>query len=83
MQFRRRIYCALVATLLSFTLSLGYRISAVEPINDLFFPFCGASALVLGVDPYGGACQILYQGHIYPPNPLTTVPVAVPFVFSA
>lgn len=80
MQLHRRIYFALVATLLSFALSLIYRVATVDPVNDLFFPFCAASALIVGIDPYGDACRITYQGHIYPPNPLTTVLVAVPFV---
>ncbi len=79
MQTRRRVYFALVAGLLSLMLSLIYRTSTVDPINDLFFPFCGASALLRGIDPYGEACLIKYQGHIYPPNPMTTVLVAVPF----
>jgi hypothetical protein len=79
MQTRHRVYVALVAGVLCLLLSLIYRTSTVEPINDLFFPFCGASALLQGSDPYGEACLIKYQGRIYPPNPMTTVLVAVPF----
>jgi hypothetical protein len=59
--------------------SLLYQTSASDPVNDLFFPFCGASALLRGIDPYGELCLIKYQGRIYPPNPMTTVLVAVPF----
>jgi|GEM_PF-3079946 len=80
MPLRRRIYLALVATLMSFILSIVYRVTTVDPVNDLVFPLCAASALLRGIDPYGKACLLIYQGHIYPPNPLTMVLVAVPFV---
>ena len=28
----------------------------------------------------GSACIIAYKGHIYPPNPLTTILAVVPFI---
>jgi hypothetical protein len=79
MPFRRRLYTALLAATVSFAVLTVHRVIAVEPVNDQFFPFCAASALLHGVDPYGEACIIAYRGQIYPPNPLTTVLAVIPF----
>src|SRR5262245_22596724 len=80
MPFRRRFFAALLAATISFALLAVHRVIATEPVNDLFFPFCAAVALLRGVDPYGGACIIAYKGQIFAPNPLTTVLAAVPFI---
>lgn len=81
MPIRRRLYIALIAVLISFILSFLYEIIAHEPINDLFFPICGARALLSNLDPYGGACLIIWKGYVFPPNPLTTILIAVPFSY--
>src|SRR5438093_1099062 len=80
MSVSRRIFYACLATLLVLVLSVVYRLSTVEPVNDLYFPFCGAKALLHSIDPYGGRCLIEWKGVIYPPNPMTTIFAAVPFM---
>src|SRR5919199_2148457 len=77
---RRRVFVALIVGTASFVLSMAYRVYVKDASGDLVFPVCAAHALVSGVDPYGGACRIVWHGVTYPPNPLTTVLVTVPFL---
>ncbi|GAB4200215.1 MAG: hypothetical protein OHK0022_21100 [Roseiflexaceae bacterium] len=79
MQPRQRLFCAFAIALIVGAASLVYRVLDRDAINDLYFPLCGGAAVLQGIDPYGGSCEILYQGKVFPPNPLTTVLVAVPF----
>jgi hypothetical protein len=65
-------FCAALATLV-------VRLVSEDRIADLYFPVCAARALWQGIDPYGGSCDIVWQGRAYPTNPLTTVLVTFPF----
>lgn len=76
----RRLLVSIYIGVMAFALAAAYRVYVQEAVGDLYFPFCAAGALVHGVDPYGGACRIMWQGAIFPPNPLTTAMVAVPFL---
>lgn len=78
---RTRIRVAFIVWLLTLSTSLAYRLVDPHAINDLFFPVCGAAALLSGIDPYSGICKIVYEGVVYPPNPMTTIFVAIPFTF--
>jgi hypothetical protein len=56
----------------------SYRLLDKYAVDDLYFPFCGAQALLNGLDPYE-VCKIIWEGRIYPSNPLTTVIAVLPF----
>ncbi|GAB4129026.1 MAG: hypothetical protein Fur005_38020 [Roseiflexaceae bacterium] len=77
--FRQRFYAAIVSALLALLLLVIYEATDSYPTNALYFPFCAATAMMDGVDPYGAACLIIAEGVVYPPNPLTTAIAVFPF----
>lgn len=80
MPLRRHFYFAILAFIVAFFAQLIYRRLNPDAINDLGYPICAASALILRRDPYS-VCVYNWQGHTYPANPLTTAILTIPFAF--
>lgn len=76
---RTRLALALLIGLLNFAIITAYHLSNPSAVNDLGFPLCAGRVLLAGGDPYGGVCQNVSAGRIWPANPLTTVLVTLPF----
>lgn len=79
MPLRRRLEVSGIAFMVALTVQMTYRVSNLNAINDLYFPICAAQKLMKGILPYDGTCIIFAGGHLYPPNPLTTILVVLPF----
>jgi hypothetical protein len=71
----REVVYPIAAAFLALFLSVVYRARVPDAVNDLWFPLCGAYALLNGVDPYRSACVPVG----YASNPLTTILVVLPF----
>jgi hypothetical protein len=74
----RRLVIAIAVACAALVASTLYRSRALEPIDDLFIPFCGAHALVTGGDPYSLAC-VATAGKVNASYPLTTILAVLPF----
>jgi hypothetical protein len=73
---RRRIIFALAVFAVIFTLE-----STRMTEGDFYFPFCGARALLRGLDPYNPAvCPMVFSANTLPTNPLTAIFFALPFL---
>jgi hypothetical protein len=83
MRQRPIILVALLVGIASFLLCTNVRIAHYPDVprsGDFWFPLCAAKVLLAGGDPYGDACRMRTTEHTFPPNPLTTALVVVPFV---
>lgn len=77
-----RARSSLLAAALIALLVAGVRYSlAPAASNDLLWPLCHAREFLAGRDPYGPPCQIVNDetGMLWPPNPMTTAFIAIPF----
>jgi hypothetical protein len=79
MTLNRRIYFSFVAVAIAACASIVYRYLNPSAIFDLYFPFCAARVIRLGLgDPYK-MCIVAYGGRIYANYPMTTIVAAMPF----
>lgn len=76
---RRLLLSAVIGSVVSIAAIL-LRAPFIDLPGDLYWPLCAARSLVLGLDPYGLQCVVLWEGHLYPSNPLTTAIAVLPFV---
>jgi hypothetical protein len=68
----------LTASFLQFLCRIEWRI--LDDAGDWWWPFCAARMVIDGGNPYGGACPIVADGVVYPPNMLPTALLAVPLL---
>lgn len=78
MSSARRLVIAIAVACAALVASWLYRSHALQPINDLFIPFCGAHALLTGGDPYSLQC-VATAGTVNASYPLTTILAVLPF----
>ena len=81
MPLKRRVFLSLVALLVSLILAFVYRLITGNLNNDIYTPLCTAQAFLNGLDPYGEACTIIYNGAPMVKYPLTTLVAVLPFSF--
>ena len=72
----RRLLIATLVAIAALGGSWAYRTSAADPVNDFGLLFCGADALLRGIDPYGPPC--VGQG-TFTAYPLTAILAVSPF----